>query len=153
MQVRYASAADKKETVYHTQELGDDVCFLNLRLVLEAMLCAAWGMVWRRAQPEPCNPLRCWSLLYLLKNISLNTLSRLVRPFHLASVMLTGRCCQCEDIRKLLTWMSIQLQVYLIKGTFADLWVSTVCQSFGSNKALLLQQAQLVSHEFKELLP
>lgn len=104
-------------------------------------------------QPEPCNPLRCWSLLYLLKNISLNTLSRLVRPFHLASVMLTGRCCQCEDIRKLLTWMSIQLQVYLIKGTFADLWVSTVCQSFGSNKALLLQQAQLVSHEFKELLP
>lgn len=33
------------ETVHHKQELGDYACFLDLRLVLEATLCAAWGMV------------------------------------------------------------------------------------------------------------
>lgn len=73
MQVRHNPyAADEKETVRHRQELGNDMSFLDVRQVLQAVVCAARGMVWATAQAEFWNPLRCWSTLYLLNNISLN---------------------------------------------------------------------------------
>ena len=46
MQVRYNPyTADEKETVRHDQELGNDVSFLDIRQVLQAVVCAARGMV------------------------------------------------------------------------------------------------------------
>lgn len=35
--------------------------------------------------------------------------ARLAHPCHLVSRMLTGRCRKCEDIRKLVTWICIQI--------------------------------------------
>lgn len=46
MQVRHNPyAADEKETVRHKQELGNDTSFLDVRQVLQAVVCAARGMV------------------------------------------------------------------------------------------------------------
>lgn len=50
--------------------------------------------------------------------------ARLAHPFHLVSSMLTGRCCKCKDIRKLLTWVHIQIQAYCMRERYVGPWLA-----------------------------
>lgn len=105
---------------WQATELGNYLSCMETRLIL--LMVPWYCCLGYRLNDSKTWVLKSFEMLQLVVSIQKHFLehsARLACPFHLVSSMLTSRCCRCKDIRKLLTWVHIQIQAYCMRGRYA----------------------------------